>query len=72
MQTSPHRPPLLGQDEARSEAARSPHLMIPSSFIVQVAASHAGIGPYGKGGRDGFAAAATCYRAVDLSDRLRR
>ena len=46
-------------------------IRVSAPFIVQLAASHAGIGPYRAYFREGPVIALALYRATDMSDRGR-
>lgn len=54
---------------AREKVHFSHNIRISSPFIVQMAASHAGIGPYRTYFREGPDVASARYRATDMSDR---
>ena len=52
-----------GFPERRSaERRRPPAMVVPAAFLVQLAASHAGIGPFAKRNLETPAAAAGFYR----------
>jgi hypothetical protein len=69
MQTSESRTALIAGASERQRPAAPGHWRIPSPFIVQLAASHAGIGPYCTRFREGASVATACYRVTDMSDR---
>ena len=54
---------------ARPDLTRN--VRAPAPFIVQLAASHAGIGPYRTRFREVPAIALASYRTVEMSDRSR-
>lgn len=52
-----------GSSERRSSERRRPHApLVPAAFLVQLAASHAGIGPFARRCLETPAAAAGLYR----------
>lgn len=51
-----------GLQERRRTERRSPASLVPAAFLVQLAASHAGIGPFARRDRETPAAAAGLYR----------
>jgi hypothetical protein len=57
--------------EARARVHHTRDIRVSSPFIVQMAASHAGIGPYRTYFREGPEIATARYRAADMSDRNR-
>lgn len=55
--------------KARSDGDLFRDIRVPATFLVQLAASHAGIGPYRTRFREGPEIASARYRATDMSDR---
>jgi hypothetical protein len=62
---------IMAPATARDGARLSRYTCVSSSFVVQMAASAAGIGPYRTFFRERPAIASACYRAADMRDRCR-
>jgi len=53
------------QERRRTERRSAPAAFVPAAFLVQLAASHAGIGPFAGRDRETPLAAARHYRDAD-------
>jgi hypothetical protein len=87
LQVSRHDQPMCGNEtmdhsdnrslitltpaKARSSDSLSRDIRVPAPFLVQMAASHAGIGPYRTHFREEPALALARYRATEVLDRYR-
>ena len=50
------------RERRRTERRKPPTALVPAAFLVQLAASHAGIGPFARRDRETPAAATSLYR----------
>ena len=62
---------IITPAKAREEVHLTHDVRVSSPFIVQMAASHAGIGPYQTYFREEPDFATACYRATDMMGRSR-
>ena len=62
---------VLTQPAGQTRHHLSRDIRVSAPFIVQLAASHAGIGPFRTHFRERPAIALACYQAADMSDRSR-
>lgn len=64
-----HRETTAMTAPGAEESAHWLHIPVPAAFIVQLAAGHAGIGPYSARGRATPAVARACYQAAQKRGR---